>query len=113
MLFLLTLKSQFLLHMMRTQENQLFIYGIERIRDLQLLRELVNYRPKKEYEKGNYDAICSFGLALLHAKNNEVLGVIPEDTKENVNFNQKNAKLMLRSRFSHTNLKKLSNANNI
>jgi len=55
----------------------------------------------------------SFGLALLHAKNNEVLGVIPEDTKENVNFNQKNAKLMLRSRFSHTNLKKLSNAYNI
>jgi len=88
-------------------------YGIERIRDLQLLRELVNYRPKKEYEKGNYDSICSFGLALLHAKNNEVLGIIPEDTKENVNFNQKNAKLMLRSRFSHTNLKKLSNANNI
>ena len=88
-------------------------YGIERIRDLQLLRELVNYRPKKEYEKGNYDSIISFGLALLHAKNNEVLGVIPEDTKENVNFNQKNAKLMLRSRFSHTNLKKLSNAYNI
>lgn len=88
-------------------------YGIERIRDLQLLRELVNYRPKKEYEKGNYDSIISFGLALLHAKNNEVLGVIPEDTKENVNFNQKNAKLMLRNRFSHTNLKKLFNANNI
>ena len=88
-------------------------YGIERIRDLQLLRELVNYRPKKEYEKGNYDSIISFGLALLHAKNNEVLGVIPEDTKENVNFNQKSAKLMLRNRFTHTNLKKLSNANNI
>jgi hypothetical protein len=87
--------------------------GIERIRDLQLLKELVNYRPKKEYEKGNYDSLISFGLALLHAKNNEVLGVIPEDTKENVNFNQKNAKLMLRNRFSHTNLKKLSNANNI
>jgi len=87
--------------------------GIERIRDLQLLRELINYRPKKEYEKGNYDSLISFGLALLHAKNNEVLGVIPEDTKENVNFNQKNAKLMLRSRFSHTNLKKLSNAYNI
>ena len=44
---------------------------------------------------------------------NEVLGIIPEDTKENVNFNQKSAKLMLRNRFSHTNLKKLSNANNI
>lgn len=87
--------------------------GIERIRDLQLLKELVNYRPKKEYEKGNYDSLISFGLALLHAKNNEVLGIIPEDTKENVNFNQKNAKLMLRNRFSHTNLKKLSNANNI
>jgi len=88
-------------------------YGVERIRDLQLLRELLNYRPKKEYEKGNYDSIFSFGLALLHAQNSEVLGIIPEDTKENVNFNQKNAKLMLRSRFSHTNLKKLSNANNI
>jgi hypothetical protein len=88
-------------------------YGIERVRDLQLLRELVNYRPKKEYEKGNYDSLISFGLALLHAKNSEVLGVMPEDTKENVNFNQKNAKLMLRNRFSHTNLKKLSNANNI
>lgn len=88
-------------------------YGIERVRDLQLLKELVNYRPKKEYEKGNYDSLISFGLALLHAKNNEVLGVIPEDTKENVNFNQKSAKLMLRNRFSHTNLKKLSNANNI
>jgi len=88
-------------------------YGVERIRDLQLLKELVNYRPKKEYEKGNYDSIFSFGLALLHAQNSEVLGIIPEDTKENVNFNQKNAKLMLRSRFSHTNLKKLSNANNI
>lgn len=88
-------------------------YGIERVRDLQLLKELVNYRPKKEYEKGNYDSLISFGLALLHAKNNEVLGIIPEDTKENVNFNQKNAKLMLRNRFSHTNLKKLSNANNI
>jgi hypothetical protein len=87
--------------------------GIERIRDLQLLKELVNYRPKKEYEKGNYDSLISFGLALLHAKNNEVLGIIPEDTKENVNFNQKNAKLMLRNRFSHTNLKKLSNAYNI
>jgi len=88
-------------------------YGIERIRDLQLLRELINYRPKKEYEKGNYDSLISFGLALLHAKNNEVLGVIPEDTKENTNFNQKSAKLMLRNRFSHANLKKLSNANNI
>jgi hypothetical protein len=55
----------------------------------------------------------SFGLALLHAKNSEVLGIIPEDTKENVNFNQKSAKLMLRNRFSHTNLKKLSNAYNI
>ena len=88
-------------------------YGVERIRDLQLLRELINYRPKKEYEKGNYDAVFSFGLALLHAKNSEVLGIIPEDTKENVNFNQKSAKLMLRNRFSHTNLKKLSNAYNI
>ena len=78
-----------------------------------MLRELINYRPKKEHEKGNYDAVFSFGLALLHAKNSEVLGIIPEDTKENVNFNQKSAKLMLRNRFSHTNLKKLSNAYNI
>ena len=38
---------------------------------------------------------------------------ILEDIKENKNFSQKNAKLMLRSRFSHTNLKKLSNAYNI
>lgn len=88
-------------------------YGIERIRDLQLLKELINYRPKKEYEKGNYDALYSFGFALLHAKNSEIKGIIPTDTKENVNFNQKNAKLILRNRFSHTNLKKLSNANNI
>ena len=88
-------------------------YGIERINDLQLLRELVNYRPKKEYEKGNYDALISFGLALLHAEYNEVRGIIPKDIKENKNFSQKNAKLMLRSRFSHSNLKKLLNANNI
>ncbi len=88
-------------------------YGIERINDLQLLRELVNYRPKKEYEKGNYDSLISFGLALLHAEYNEVRGIIPKDIKENKNFSQKNAKLMLRSRFSHSNLKKLLNANNI
>lgn len=88
-------------------------YGVERINDLQLLRELVNYRPKKEYEKGNYDSLISFGLALLQAEYNEVRGIIPKDIKENKNFSQKNAKLMLRSRFSHSNLKKLLNANNI
>ena len=88
-------------------------YGIERINDLQLLRELVNYRPKKEYEKGNYDSLYSFALALLQAEYNEVRGIIPKDIKENKNFSQKNAKLMLRSRFSHSNLKKLLNVNNI
>lgn len=88
-------------------------YGVERINDLQLLRELVNYRPKKEYEKGNYDSLYSFALALLQAEYNEVRGIIPKDIKENKNFSQKNAKLMLRSRFSHSNLKKLLNANNI
>ena len=88
-------------------------YGVERINDLQLLRELVNYRPKKEYEKGNYDSLISTGLALLQAEYNEVRGIIPKDTKENTNFNQKSAKLMLRNRFSHSNLKKLLNANNI
>ena len=88
-------------------------YGVERINDLQLLRELVNYRPKKDYEKGNYDSIISWGLSLLQAEYNEVRGVIPQDTKENSNFNQKSAKLMLRNRFSHANLKKYLNANNI
>lgn len=88
-------------------------YGVERINDLQLLRELVNYRPKKDYEKGNYDSLISFGLSLLQAEYNEVRGIIPKDTKENANFNQKSAKLMLRNRFSHSNLKKLLNANNI
>ena len=78
-----------------------------------MLRELVNYRPKKEYEKGNYDSLYSFALALLQAEYNEVRGVIPQDTKENSNFNQKSAKLMLRNRFSHANLKKYLNANNI
>ena len=80
-------------------------YGVERIHDLQLLRELVNYKPKKEYEKGNYDAVISFGLALLHAEFNEVRGITAKSVPEKPNFNKKNAKLLMRNRFSSRNFK--------
>lgn len=80
-------------------------YGVERIPDLQLLRELVNYKPKKEYEKGNYDSVISFGLALLHAEFNEVRGITAKSVPEKPNFNKKNAKLLMRNRFSSRNFK--------
>lgn len=80
-------------------------YGVERIHDLQLLRELVNYKPKKEYEKGNYDSVISFGLALLHAEFNEVRGITAKSVPEKPNFNKKNAKLLMRNRFSSRNFK--------
>jgi len=49
-------------------------------------------------------------LCKLITLNANIVGVC---TKENSNFNQKSAKLMLRNRFSHANLKKYLNANNI
>jgi len=89
-------------------------YGVERIKDLQLLKEMVNFRPKAENAKGNYDSLISFGLALLHAQNNEIKGVIPTDEQESYNFNLKNAKLMMRNRFTRVNINKIiRNANNL
>ena len=83
----------------------LMIVDNKNIFDLQLLRELVNYKPKKEYEKGNYDAVISFGLALLHAEFNEVRGITAKSVPEKPNFNKKNAKLLMRNRFSSRNFK--------
>lgn len=82
-------------------------YGVERIEDIQLLREMANYKPKKEQSaKDNYDSLVSFGLALLHAQNNEMKGIIqtsiPEKDK-NYEIQQKSIKLLMKSSFLHKN----------
>lgn len=84
-------------------------FGIERINDLQLLRELVNFRT----DSGNFDSIISFGLALLQAEYNEIRGVVIKNNNENLKFNKKNLNLLMSNRFTRTNLKKLANGNNI
>lgn len=81
-------------------------YGVERIKDLFLLKEMADYKPKKEQKSGdNYDALISFGLALLHAEKNEMLGVIQQDEEEpenNYDNSIKNTKLLLRNSFAKT-----------
>lgn len=75
-------------------------FGVERIKDVQLLREMANYKPKAEQTpKDNYDSLVSFGLALLHAINSEVKGIINSDEEENEvpAMSQKNMRLLLRN----------------
>ena len=54
-------------------------FGVERIKDRMLLKEMASYRPKSVDPSGNYDRIIAFGLALLHADYNVTRGIIAED----------------------------------
>ena len=68
-------------------------YGVERIKDIQLLREMINYKPKSEQNsKDNYDAMVSFGLALMHAERNEMVGLIHKDYDNSENNGKLNVK---------------------
>ena len=80
---------------------------------------MANYKPKSEQtSKDNYDSLVSFGLALLHATNSEVKGIInsDDDEDENYNISQKNVKLLLRNSTlrgtTYNNLKKQLNKSN-
>ena len=73
-------------------------YGVERIKNVFLLKEFLAWKPIKEQSpKDNYDNIISFGLALLSAEKAEMLGVVQEDAPdaEFVEYmNRKNSKLL-------------------
>jgi hypothetical protein len=52
--------------------NSREIYGVTRIKDVMLLKELLNFNPRK----GNYDRIISFGAALMVARANTNRGIM-------------------------------------
>ena len=54
------------------QGNPRDIYGVVRIKDVMLLKELLNFNPRK----GNYDRIISFAIALMVARSNTNRGVM-------------------------------------
>lgn len=56
------------------------VYGIEKIPDVRLLKELLLF----EWEKGNYDQIVTFGLVLALAKSRQANGLIKriDETEE-------------------------------
>jgi hypothetical protein len=55
------------------------IHGVERIKDKMLLKEMLDYTPKK-----NVDRICSFALAILAARSNTNRGIKVIDTKSDI-----------------------------
>jgi hypothetical protein len=54
------------------QGNAHEIYGVSRIKDVMLLKELLSFNPRK----GNYDRIISFAAALMVARTNTNRGIM-------------------------------------
>ena len=54
------------------QGNSRDIYGVTRIKDVMLLKELISFNPRK----GNYDRIISFAAALMVARTNTNRGIM-------------------------------------
>ncbi len=75
--------------------NKIFIKGIERINDVGLLKELINFKYG-----ANHDRITAFGHALAWARYLDDLNILPKTKvdKESESYKQKKRKQQLKSR---------------